>query len=232
MDVLQNAAEARAWIETLPGVSRETLEQLERFAALLIEESERQNLVAASTLEADALWTRHLADSAQLLPLANAAWDHVDRQGAGRWFDLGSGAGLPGLVVGILAPQWQMTLVESRRLRCDFLRHCIDTLGIASRVTVFQGRVESLPPCSSAVISARAFAPLPRLIDTARHLANSETLWLLPKGKNAQTELSSLPTTWQNSVQLKPSLTDSDAGILVAKGNFPVGQRAKISGRA
>lgn len=222
--LLKNAEQARGWIESLPGVSRETLEQLECFSAMLIAENDQQNLVAASTLQEDALWTRHMADSAQLVPLAG--------EGSGRWIDLGSGPGLPGLVVAILAPQWHMTLAESRRLRCDFLRQCVEVLDLESRVTVFQGRVESLPAEPFDVISARAFAPLPRLIDTARHLARRETIWLLPKGKNAQTELSSLPATWQNSIELKPSLTDSDAGILVARGDFPKSRRAKSSGRA
>ena len=224
MDVVKNADQAQEWIAALPGVSRETLDQLEHFAALLTIENDQQNLVAASTLEPNALWTRHMADSAQLIPLAG--------EGGGRWVDLGSGPGLPGIVVAILAPHWHMTLAESRRLRCDFLRHCVAELGLESRVEVFQGRVEALTTGPFTVISARAFAPLPRLIDVSRHLADRETLWLLPKGKNAQTELSSLPTTWQNSIELKPSLTDSDAGILVARGNFPKSRRAKSSGRA
>lgn len=212
MTIISSEAAARDWLASQPGVSRETIEHLERFAILLTEENARQNLVAASTL-GETFWSRHIVDSAQLLALAP--------EKGGTWIDLGSGPGLPGLVIAILAPQWQMTLVESRRLRCDFLSLAVTALGLADRTRVVHDRVEALTPFVADVISARAFAPLPRLITTARHLANKSTVWLLPKGKNAVNELSTLPAPWQTMFHVKPSLTDSGARILVGQGDFP-----------
>ena len=211
MTLIADEAQTRAWIATLPDVSRETLDRLERFAALLTEEAERQNLVAASTL-GPALWVRHFADSAQLLPLAPSS--------GGRWIDLGSGAGLPGVVIAILVPHWHMTLVESRRLRCDFLRAVVAELGLDLQVTVAQQRVESHRDGPYDVISARAYAPLPDLIDSASHLAQESTVWILPKGRNAVNELSTLPQAWQKLFHVEPSRTDSEARILVGTGSF------------
>src|SRR3546814_7900201 len=92
---------------------------LERFAAMLVAENGRQNLIAASTIPT--LWVRHIADSAQLLAL--------DRDGDGLWLDLGSGPGLPGLVVAILSER-PLMLVESRKRRCEFLRAVAEDLGL------------------------------------------------------------------------------------------------------
>lgn len=209
---LTSEEEARAYLCALPGVPRETLPQLELFARLLAEENARQNLVAQATL-GPALWVRHIADSAQLLRLA------PDK--ARTWVDLGSGPGLPGLVIAILAPSLEVTLVESRRLRCGFLRDAVATLGMGDRVRVCEQRVETLPAHAYDVISARAFAPLPRLLDSARHLSGPGTIWLLPKGKNAVNELSALPHACQNMFHVEHSLTDPEARILVGNGVPP-----------
>ena len=211
MTLLADEASAREWIATLHNVSRETLDRLGRFTSLLTEEARRQNLVAASTL-GPALWVRHLADSAQLLPLAPPSGGH--------WIDLGSGAGLPGIVIAILAPHWQVTLVESRRLRCDFLRSVVADLGLEAQVTVAQHRVEVHRDGPYDVISARAYAPLSALLASANHLAQKSTVWLLPKGKNAVNELSTLPQAWQKLFHVEPSRTDSEARILVGTGSF------------
>lgn len=217
MPLLTDEATARAWIATLPGVSRETWSQLDGFAELLLAENERQNLVAKSTVEPDVLWTRHIADSAQLLHHARG----FDGR-ACRWVDLGSGAGLPGLVVAIIAPHITMTLVETRKRRCDFLRDCVERLQLGDRVAVVESRsekfVESKP---FDIISARAFAPLPDLIAVSRHLAGSGTMWLLPKGQNAAKELSSAPASWQKMFHVEPSLTDDAAGIIIGRGLPP-----------
>ena len=209
MTVLTDAAAARAWLATLPGVSRETLDRLDAYVLLLRAANHEQNLIAASTA-GESLWLRHIADSAQLIPLA------AGHRGA--WVDLGSGPGLPGLVVAILDSGRMVTLVESRRRRCDFLAHVIDELGLGGRVTVVDQRVEQLPPHAYAVISARAFAPLPRLLTKAQHLAGKNTLWLLPKGQNAVNELCTIPLAWQRLFHVEPSLTDVDARILVGEG--------------
>lgn len=211
-DVLTSEADARAYIAALPNVPRETLARLERFAQLLAEENARQNLVARATL-GSAFWVRHLADSAQLLRFVPGK--------ARTWVDLGSGPGLPGLVIAILAESLDMTLVESRRLRCAFLRETIAELGIAGRVRVCEQRAETVAPGAYDVISARAFAPLPRLLGSARHLSGTGTIWLLPKGKNAVNELSALPRACQNMFHVEHSLTDPEARILVGNGIPP-----------
>ncbi len=213
MAIIDNAAAARAWIADLPDVSRETFAALDAYIALLRDESTRQNLVAASTLADDVMWSRHILDSAQCLT-------HAPPEG--RWVDLGSGPGLPGLIVAILAPKMHVTLVESRRLRVEFLQHCVTEIGLNQRVNVVQARVEALAPCAYDVISARAFAPLARLIPTARHLAGAQTRWILPMGQGAKTALSTLPAPWQRCFALCPSRTDAASGLLVGNGAFNV----------
>jgi 16S rRNA (guanine527-N7)-methyltransferase len=196
-------AEARAALD----VSRETLERLDAFAALLREENERQNLVSRGSL--DQLWGRHIADSAQLLRFAP--------DGAAGWLDLGTGAGFPGLIVAALHPA-RVTLVEARRLRADFLVRAAEVLGIAARVEIVCAKVEAMPARQYDVISARAFAPLERLLDLGARFSASRTVWILPKGRNAKTELEAARRSWQGDFRLEQSLTDADALILVAEG--------------
>lgn len=196
--------EARAWIRERYGVSRETL--LARFAELLRAEAGRQNLVSASTL--DHLWARHIVDSAQLLPLAQEA-------GEGEWIDVGSGAGLPGLVVAALADR-SVTLVEPRARRAEFLRVAADDLGVT--VEVVASKIERhRPPRAAAVISARAVAELPALLAAAAHCANPSTIWLLPKGRGAQSEVEAARRTWQGVFHVEPSITQPDSGIVIAR---------------
>jgi 16S rRNA (guanine527-N7)-methyltransferase len=201
---------ARAWLEQAMTPTAGQWSQLESYAAALIAASSAQNLVAASTLPV--LWARHIADSAQLLL-------HDRRDGAGRWLDLGSGAGLPGVVVAILSerPVW---LVESRALRCAFLQQVIETLGLGARVTVQPVLLERLVTVKAATISARAFAPLPRLIDLSARFSTASTRWLLPKGRNAVKELALMPRPWQGLFHVEQSLTDADSGILVGTGTI------------
>jgi 16S rRNA (guanine527-N7)-methyltransferase len=195
--------EARAWVHDRFDVSRETL--LERFADILRKESARQNLISASTL--DQLWSRHLVDSAQLIPLADVA---------GPWIDIGSVAGLPGVVVAILTGR-EVTLVEPRTKRADFLRATAETLGL-SNVTVAASRIETHKPAKRAgVISARAVAPLYELFAGAQHCTDSSTVWLLPKGRNAQSEVEAARRTWQGVFHVEPSITEPDSGIVIAR---------------
>jgi 16S rRNA (guanine527-N7)-methyltransferase len=195
--------EARDWVRTHYGVSRETL--LERFSGLLRAESERQNLVARSTL--DQLWSRHLVDSAQLVPLADTP---------GSWIDIGSGAGLPGLVVAILTDR-EVTLVEPRTKRVAFLRDAAESLGL-DRVTVVASRIETHRPAgAAAIISARAVAPLYELFGGAQHCADSSTVWLLPKGRNAESEVEATRGAWQGVFHVEPSITSPESGIVVAR---------------
>ncbi|HYJ52275.1 MAG TPA: 16S rRNA (guanine(527)-N(7))-methyltransferase RsmG [Allosphingosinicella sp.] len=202
---MKTEEEARAWVERSFNVPRETMAQLDAFAALVCEENERQNLISRAS--AAQIWLRHIADSAQLLRFVP--------NGQATWVDLGTGAGFPGLVVAILH-QGPVTLVEERRLRADFLRRAGESLGL--RIEVLPARAERLPPRPFEVISARAFAPLDRLLQLGTGLSTNKSVWLLPKGRNAQTELEALDRSWQGSFRLEPSVTDAEAQIIIAEG--------------
>ena len=197
-------AEARAWVEREFDVPRETMQALDRFAALLRVENESQNLVSRGTL--DQLWLRHIADSAQLLRFAP--------EGAS-WVDLGTGAGFPGLVIAALH-DGPVTLVEERRLRVEFLRRAAELMGL--RIEILHARVERAPARPFDVISARAFAPLEKLLSLGTAFSTQKSLWLLPKGRNAETELAALDPSWQGDFRLEPSVTDAEAQIIVAEG--------------
>jgi 16S rRNA (guanine527-N7)-methyltransferase len=195
---------ARDWLVQTCDVSRETLDRLDKFAILLSQENQHQNLVAQSTL--NSIWNRHIVDSAQLFRLG---------QDTGRWLDLGAGAGFPGLVIAALGGS--VTLVEERRLRADFLARAADVLEVSDRVEIIRSRAESYRAPPFATISARAFAPLDRLFGVAAHLAAPETRWVLPKGRNAKSELEAAQASWQGEFRLEPSVTDPDAMIVVAE---------------
>ncbi len=192
-------------------VSRETFEQLDRFAALLVEENQSQNLIASASVPE--LWSRHIVDGAQLFGLG---------EGKGSWCDIGSGAGLPGLVLAILGGQ-PMTLNEPRRLRADFLRRAVADLGLA-RVSVAECKVERLVG-KFDFITARAVARLDRLFAMACHLAHSETKWILPKGEKAQSELDEARVTWQGSFRLVSSRTHPASAIVIAEDVHRRGKR-------
>lgn len=208
--------EARAWLDAHFDVPRETSEKLERYVAILLDEMDRQNLIAESTRSH--VWARHIVDSAQLIPLSAPSQQ-------GKWIDLGSGAGLPGIVAAILT-QRPVRMVESRRKRIDFLNHLITDLNLG-KAEVFGGRVEAVPATSAAIISARAYAPLPRLFDSASHLSDKNTLWVLPKGRNAQNELEEAQRTWQGVFHVERSVTDADSAIIIARS---VGRLGKGQG--
>jgi 16S rRNA (guanine527-N7)-methyltransferase len=186
-------------------VPRETLERLEFFVALLREENERQNLVSRNSVAN--LWTRHILDSAQLVRFAPAT--------SRTWLDLGSGAGFPGLLVPLFHPA-KAILVEARRLRAEFLRAAASVLGVEDRVEIFPCKIEAVPDRAVEVISARAFAPLPRLLALAERFSRPGTVWILPKGRKAKSELDAARSSWQGDFRIEPSLTDADADIVVA----------------
>ncbi|MDB5685325.1 MAG: rsmG [Sphingomonas bacterium] len=206
--------EAKTWLDVVLGVPRETFALLERFVALLAAENGKQNLIARSTVEQ--IWSRHLADSAQLLAFCTAPK---------QWLDLGSGAGFPGLIVALLRPDMNVVLVEERRKRIDFLEQAIDLLGIGARTQVAGGRAETRDLGSFDVISARAFAPIDRLFGIAHRFSKDGTLWLLPKGRSAQAELEAARLTWQGEFRIEPSVTDPDSSILIAGHVRPRKQR-------
>ena len=186
-------------------VSRETFDRLEAYAALLRQGAAHHNLIAASTLEE--LWDRHLLDSAQLARFG---------PNEGSWVDIGSGAGLPGIIIAILVIG-PVTLVEPRRLRAEFLRSVVEALDLASRVTVEHAKVERISGRFDA-ITARAVAALPKLLEISAHLSTRKTVWVLPKGRSALTELAEAQRAWQGEFRLEPSVTGEDSYIIVGTG--------------
>ena len=183
-------------------VSRETFEKLEAYAALLKEESTRQNLVSASTL--GELWERHILDSVQLV--------RFEPHRESRWADVGSGAGLPGIVVACLV-DGPVTLIEPRRLRAEFLHKVCESLRL--NATVFAGRVERAEG-NYDVITARAVAPLTELLKISAHLSTRNTVWALPKGRSAERELVEARRSWQGAFHVEQSVTGVDSEIVVA----------------
>ena len=202
--ILSGEQAARAWLKTLPEWTNEAAERLEDLVALLTAENDVQNLVSDASLKD--LWVRHYADSAQLL-------QYVSRETAGTWLDLGTGAGFPGLVIAILRPEWRVEMVESRNRRIDWLNRVCETLGL-SNATVRGDRLEVVETHPVAAISARAFAPLPKLLDLAARFSTEETIWLLPKGRSARQELQELKG-WNHMFHVEQSLTDSESGVIV-----------------
>jgi 16S rRNA (guanine527-N7)-methyltransferase len=199
-------SEARRWLTDNLCVSRETFARLEVFAAFLHEESRYQNLIARSTI--DHIWARHIVDSAQLLTLKPSDCSH------GTWIDLGSGAGLPGIIVALLS-DFDVTLVESRTKRVEYLKRVVELLGLEGQVTIAGMPLERVQTVPYSIISARAFAPLPRLIDLAKRFSTDKTLWLLPKGRNAAKEWDDMKESQKGDFRVELSVTDADAGILV-----------------
>ena len=201
---LSSEAAAREWLEQLPDWDAVARERLELLVVMLREENARQNLVSAASL--DSVWLRHIADSAQLLA-------HVPRETSSPWLDLGTGAGFPGLVIAALRTECRMVMVESRGRRAEWLETARAALAL-DHAEVFAGRLESLSDQKFRVISARAFAPLPKLLDLSARLSTSDTRWLLPKGRSAAQELSEL-SGWEHMFHVEQSLSDSEAGVIV-----------------
>jgi 16S rRNA (guanine527-N7)-methyltransferase len=184
------------------GVSRETLQRLERHLALLARWQDRLNLVGDSTL-ADP-WRRHVLDSAQLAPLIPVA--------ARTLVDLGSGAGFPGLVLGALRPGLDVHLVESNARKCAFLREAAREMGLV--VTVHERRIEAMTPIAADVVTARALAPLPRLIALAAPFLKPNGTCLFLKGKGVEAELTESTKRWKMRVERIASRSD-DAGTVL-----------------
>ena len=178
---------------------------------MLREENARQNLVSNNSL--DDVWIRHLADSLQLL-------SHVPRE-TGTWLDLGSGAGMPGLVIALARPDLPMNLVESRKRRVAWLEAVTGQFGL-SNCRIHGARLESVESFPAGVITARAFAPLGKLLALSARFSTRETVWLLPKGRSAAQELEGQPESVKAMFHVEQSLTDAAAGIVTGKGRPPV----------
>jgi len=192
-------------------VSRETRDKLTTYAQLLTRWTQRINLVARSTLPE--LEQRHFADSAQLLDLVNP--------GVRSWIDLGSGGGFPGMVVAIVAeermPALRVALVESDQRKCAFLQAVRRETG--TDVTILPQRIEHVTPQPYDIVSARALAPLDRLIPLALPFCTDQTLCLFPKGRAAVSELTIAERRWRMEVDTHPSRVDPD-GVVFAIRNI------------
>jgi 16S rRNA (guanine527-N7)-methyltransferase len=185
-------------------VSRGTLERLELYVALLRAESERQNLVSPATL--GQVWERHIADSAQLV--------RYEPHGSASWIDIGSGAGLPGIVIACLV-DGPVTLVEPRRLRAEFLHKACESLNL--NATVICAKAERVER-RFEVITARAVARLGEVLKISAHLSTRNTVWALPKGRSVEAELAEAVRTWQFDAREEPSCTDPQSTILLLRG--------------
>ena len=185
----------------LTGVSRETLERLEAYAHTLVSWSARINLVGRATL--NDLWRRHFLDSAQLFPLIPAA--------ARSLVDLGSGAGFPGLVLAILGMR-QVELIEADGRKSAFLREAARVAG--ADVTIRACRIEAVSPHPVDIITARACAPVTRLLTLGERFMSPRTVCLFPKGIRAEEELTEACKAWTMTVSRHPSRADPGGIVL------------------
>ena len=188
-------------------VSRETVDRLRDYQGLVIAENDRQNLVSRGTIKS--FWDRHVLDSAQLVRFESLP--------GSSWIDLGSGAGLPGVVVACLV-EGPVTLVEPRALRADFLRRVVERLELNAEVV--QSKAESVTGRFD-VVTARAVAPLAKLLHLSRSFSTTNTLHLFPKGKSARIELAEAQREWQGEFHVEPSMTDVDSLIVLARNVRP-----------
>ena len=193
-------------------VSRGTLDRLESYARLLTQWQAKINLVAPGTLAE--VWHRHFADSAQLVRFAPPD--------AKTWLDLGSGAGFPGLVVATLLAEkgpCRVTLCESDTRKAAFLADVKRKLGLA--VDIIPARIETDSTHVSVgqvdVVSARALAPLQRLVPLAAPFFHERTVGLFPKGREAEKEIVEAAMTWRFEAELMPSLTDREGRVAVIR---------------
>ena len=204
--MIASETDARRFIAGLGGDT--AIAKLQALAEELKAENARQNLVSKGSL--DEVWVRHFADSAQLLL-------HVPRETSGAWFDLGSGAGFPGLVLAILRPNEPTVLVESRKRRIEWLEAMTRKLELVN-CEIEGKRLELVDTRKAAVISARAFAPLPKLLSLSARFSTARTHWVLPKGRSAAQEVAELPRKQRKMFHVEHSITDDEAGIVVGQG--------------
>jgi 16S rRNA (guanine527-N7)-methyltransferase len=203
------SADRRAALALTP-VSRETAARLDRFVALLLTWQRRINLVAASTVPT--IWTRHISDSLQLLRLASEART---------WLDLGSGGGFPGLAIACAladTPGCRVDLVESNARKAAFLREaarilCLPTVVHCARIKDFVLRWSE----TAEIVTARALAPLPQLLDYAAPVLEKGAQGLFPKGQDVEAELAEAAKSWSIMTELVPSLTDPKGRIVVVR---------------
>ena len=190
-------------------VSRETHERLIAYEALVRKWNAKINLVAPSTLPE--FNSRHIQDSIQI-------FDHVQFP-EGNWVDLGSGGGLPGIVVSIYAQKAPLTvsLVESDQRKSAFLRTVIRELSLQN-VSILTGRIENVPPLAANFVSARALAPLSVLLSMVQRHMHQDGTAIFLKGRSWKAECEEARKEWRFDVTSFPSKTDPDAAILKITG--------------
>jgi 16S rRNA (guanine527-N7)-methyltransferase len=182
-------------------VSRETLERLTAYVELLGQWNRRINLVSGNTM--GDIWRRHILDSAQLYPLLPPRTRSL--------VDLGSGAGLPGLVLAIMGIA-EVHLVESDQRKAAFLREAIRIT--EAPATIHAQRIETVPPFFADAVTARALADLSQLIEISQKFRNARTLCLFLKGKSVAEELAGAEQSWNMEAETIPSVTEPGAAIL------------------
>jgi 16S rRNA (guanine527-N7)-methyltransferase len=202
----QLADDRRAASRLVP-VSRETEDRLAMFVELLDRWRQKTNLISNSTFAT--VWTRHIADSAQLSALA---------PDAKRWVDMGSGAGFPGLVIAIQlagVPGALVHCIESDRRKCAFLREAARATGAAA--AIHPQRVEAIEPKSLGTVdavTARAFAPLPLTLELARPWMERGAIAVFPRGESAKDQIAALPEAWAYAIETLQSVVNPRAAIL------------------
>jgi len=195
----------------LTPVSRETEKRLDAFVAILLEWQQRQNLIAASTIPQ--IWTRHVADSLQLLKLAPQAKT---------WADLGSGGGFPGIPIACALagkPGTMVHLIESNGKKAAFLRAAVAATGVAAKV--HHMRAEDFgESCAERieVVTARALAPLKELFVQALPLMQRGAVGLFPKGQDVEAELTEAAKYWSIDAAKQRSVTAPEGQIVVLRG--------------
>lgn len=200
------STDLRSRVLTEHNVSRETAQALDLYVAQLTRWQTVKNLVGPATLAE--VWQRHVADALQLLTIAPEAR---------RWLDLGSGAGIPGLILAIAGKgrsDFHVELVESNARKCAFLSETARLTG--APVTVHNARIEAVigQRAGIDIVCARALAPLTQLLAWSEPLLTSGTVGLFPKGRDAAAELTEAEDAWTFTRDLIPSRTDSQARIV------------------
>ncbi|MEA2994331.1 MAG: rRNA (guanine527-N7)-methyltransferase [Alphaproteobacteria bacterium] len=186
------------------------MNRLDRFIAVLLQWQEHTNLIAVSTIPE--LWTRHVADSLQLIPLAPEARI---------WIDLGSGGGFPGLAIACALadkPGAKVHLVESKAKKCAFLREAAQAARVPA--IIHNQRIEDFaahPPERADVVTARALKPLPELLALAYPLLKTGAQGLFLKGQDVDAELTEAAKCWNIKAKLVPSQTDARGRIVVVE---------------
>jgi 16S rRNA (guanine527-N7)-methyltransferase len=182
-------------------VSRETMDALEGYRLLIVKWAKQINLVGPSTLTH--FWERHALDCAQMLPLAGPKIASL--------VDFGTGAGLPGLIIAALLKDsdtgCQITLVEASAKRCGFLREAARTIGVD--VTILHEKIETVAPTPADIVTARAFAPLEKLLDYASPWMDLGARAIFFKGADVQSEIEQASTNWTFQSRINTSVTDS-----------------------